>query len=89
MNRKAKNLCMFNSFFANPHGLSQTNNLSTAEDMAKLCSHCLRDELFRKVVNTKVYRAKYELLEMLTAKEVNEYGEETERTECSRNTYYL
>lgn len=30
MNRKAKSLTMFNSFFANPHGLSQTNNLSSA-----------------------------------------------------------
>jgi D-alanyl-D-alanine carboxypeptidase (penicillin-binding protein 5/6) len=74
MNRKAKSLNMFNSFFANPHGLSQTNNLSTAEDMAKLCSHCLKDDLFRRVVNTKVYKANYELLEPHIIKETDEYG---------------
>lgn len=63
MNRKAKSLNMFNSSFANPHGLSQTNNLSTAEDVAKLCAHCMKDELFRKVVSAKVHRANYDLLE--------------------------
>ena len=42
--------------------------------MAKLCSHCLKDDLFRRVVNTKVYKANYELLEPHIIKETDEYG---------------
>lgn len=56
---------MFNSFFANPHGLSQTNNLSSAEDMAKLCAHCMDNDLFRRVVATKNYKAQYSIKEIL------------------------
>ena len=61
MNRKAKNIGMYNSCFANPHGLSQTNNLSAAEDIAKLSGHCLSNDLFRKIVNTRTYKATYEI----------------------------
>lgn len=46
---------MANSNFANPHGLSNTNNYSNAEDLAKLCSYAMRNQLFRKIVQTKKY----------------------------------
>lgn len=38
MNRIAGCFNMTNSRFTNPHGLSQTTNVSTALDLAKLCT---------------------------------------------------
>ncbi len=46
---------MNSSNFDNPHGLSNTNNYSTAEDLAKLCAYSMRNALFRKIVQTKKY----------------------------------
>jgi D-alanyl-D-alanine carboxypeptidase (penicillin-binding protein 5/6) len=36
-----------NTSFANPHGLSNVNSLSTAEDMAKLSAYSMRNKKFR------------------------------------------
>jgi D-alanyl-D-alanine carboxypeptidase (penicillin-binding protein 5/6) len=33
--------------FANPHGLSNVNSLSTAEDMARLSAYAMRNDKFR------------------------------------------
>lgn len=41
---KAKTL---STSFANPHGLSNVNSLSTAEDMAKLSAYGLKNDKFR------------------------------------------
>jgi D-alanyl-D-alanine carboxypeptidase len=41
---KAKTI---NTSFANPHGLSNVNSLSTAEDMARLSAYALKNEKFR------------------------------------------
>ena len=41
---KAKTL---STSFANPHGLSNVNSLSTAEDMAKLSAYGLKSDKFR------------------------------------------
>ena len=46
---------MFSSNFANPHGLSNTANYSTANDLAKLCSFGLKNKVFRQIVTTKSY----------------------------------
>ena len=46
---------MNSSNFDNPHGLSNTNNYSTAEDLAKLCTYSMRNPMFRKIVQTKKY----------------------------------
>lgn len=62
MNRIAKSLGMNSSKFTNPHGLSQVTNMSTAEDLAKLCSYSMKNKLFFLVVNTKEYQANYSLL---------------------------
>lgn len=48
-----------NTSFANPHGLSNVNSLSTAEDMAKLSAYSMRNEKFREVVETKNYFCQY------------------------------
>lgn len=55
MNRVAKKIDMANSNFANPHGLSNTNNYSNAQDLAKLCAYAMRNTLFRKIVQTRRY----------------------------------
>jgi D-alanyl-D-alanine carboxypeptidase len=55
MNRVARKIDMACSNFANPHGLSNINNYSTAQDLAKLCAYAMRNILFRKIVQTRRY----------------------------------
>lgn len=38
MNNKARELRMTQTTYANPHGLNNKNNLSSAYDVAKLCN---------------------------------------------------
>ena len=52
MNKRAKKLGMYNTKYANPHGLMNKNNVSTAEDMVKLCIECWKNQVFRKVCGT-------------------------------------
>ena len=56
MNKKAKDLKMFKSNFANPHGLGNVLNVSTAKDMMILCRYAVENDAFRKVMSTKEYR---------------------------------
>lgn len=58
MNKSARNLQLLNSSFSNPHGLSDINNKSTVEDIAKLSSKCLEISLFNDIVNCKEYSCK-------------------------------
>ena len=44
---------MFNTNFANVHGLSNIYSLSTATDLAILCGFAMKNSIFRKIVNTK------------------------------------
>lgn len=53
MNQKSKELRLSNTLFHNPHGLSRPNNYSTAYDMAILSSIMIKDDFFRKLVNTR------------------------------------
>lgn len=53
MNKLAKSLGMENTKFTNSHGLSQITNVSTAENLAKLCTYAMKNRLFLNVVNTK------------------------------------
>jgi D-alanyl-D-alanine carboxypeptidase len=64
---KMNNICKLkvktqNTSFANPHGLSNVNSLSTAEDMARISSYGMKNKTFREVVLTKNYACKYTLL---------------------------
>jgi D-alanyl-D-alanine carboxypeptidase len=43
MNRISKRLQMLNSRFSNPHGLSNPDNYSCAEDLCKLCTFCMEN----------------------------------------------
>lgn len=53
MNRKAAELGMENSSFANPSGLNADGHYSTARDMARLAAACLENEIVAKICATK------------------------------------
>ncbi len=59
MNKKAKQIGMKNTVFANPHGLDEKNeNYSTAYDMALLMRYANSDPLFRKITGCKKHTVK-------------------------------
>jgi D-alanyl-D-alanine carboxypeptidase len=47
MNQIARKIGLTRTTWANPHGLSNVNNLSTAEDVAKLCMTAMKNSIFR------------------------------------------
>lgn len=55
VNQRAQKIGMTNSHFANPHGLNNPQNYSSADDLAKLCSYAMRNSKFRKVVHATRY----------------------------------
>ena len=55
MNAKAKELGMNNTRFANPHGLNEKDNISTALDMAILSAFAMKKMSFRMIVKRKTY----------------------------------
>ncbi len=58
MNQKAEEIGMQNTEFANPHGLDDhENHFSSAYDMAILTRYAMKNEKFREISSTKVYRA--------------------------------
>lgn len=50
---------MMNTNLVNPHGLSNTASYSTASDLAKLCTYAMKNDKFRRIVNTKSYNYTY------------------------------
>ena len=55
----ARSIGMNNSVFLNPHGLDEeTKNMSTVYDMALLMREAMKDETFREITRTKVYKLK-------------------------------
>lgn len=55
MNNKAKELGLDNTRFANPIGLYDENNYSSASDVAKLLIYSLKNEKFKEVFSTRKY----------------------------------
>ena len=59
MNKKAKEIGMYNTIFNNPNGLDEEKgNYSTAYDMAILTSYAMNLDEYRKIVSTKEYSIK-------------------------------
>jgi len=58
MNKLASKVGLTDSFYANPHGLMNYMNKSTAFDACKLYSEAMKNPLFAKVVSRKTYTAK-------------------------------
>jgi len=50
MNEKVKALGLENTHFANPHGLHNEENYTTAADMAKIALEAMKNETFRSIV---------------------------------------
>ena len=58
MNQKAREIGMYNTHFANPHGLDDhEDHYSTAYDMAILMRYAMENKTFQKISGTKVYRS--------------------------------
>jgi serine-type D-Ala-D-Ala carboxypeptidase (penicillin-binding protein 5/6) len=58
MNKKAEEIGMKNTHFANPHGLDDhEDHYSTAYDMALLTRYAMKNETYQKIAGTKVHRA--------------------------------
>lgn len=55
MNKKAQELGCTNTHFNNAHGYSDDNHYTTALDMAKIFSYCIKNEAFTKIISTKSY----------------------------------
>lgn len=53
MNRKAADLGLEQTHFANPHGLDSKDNYSTALDLARLTAYAMENPVFHQVVSTK------------------------------------
>lgn len=57
MNKKAQEIGMKNTIYNNPHGLDEnTQNKSTAYDMALLSSYAIKNDIYKKIVSTKKYQ---------------------------------
>ena len=57
MNKKASKIGMKNTTFNNPSGLDEeVGNFSTAYDMAILTSYAMKNDTYRKIVDTKKYK---------------------------------
>lgn len=55
MNKKAEELGMENTHFANAHGLHDPNHYTTARDMAVLTKYAMQNEKFREIVKLPTY----------------------------------
>lgn len=55
MNAKAKEIGAKNTNFSNPSGLYDSNNYSTAYDMAKIAEYAMQNPEFVEIVTTQVY----------------------------------
>jgi serine-type D-Ala-D-Ala carboxypeptidase (penicillin-binding protein 5/6) len=58
MNKKAQEVGMKQTIFANPHGLDDhENHYSTAYDMALLTRYAMKNNTYAKIVGTKTYKS--------------------------------
>ena len=55
MNHYGKKMKLHQTAFDNPHGLANPTNRSTAKDIGKLTSTCMKMAKFREIVRTKSY----------------------------------
>ena len=53
MNKRAAEIGLENTHFANPHGLSDPEHYTTARDLALLSAYAMSNETFRTVVSTR------------------------------------
>lgn len=56
MNKKASEMGLENTHFANPNGLPDENHYSTARDMAKMTEYAMKNSVFAEIAGTKSYK---------------------------------
>ncbi|MBH1941947.1 D-alanyl-D-alanine carboxypeptidase [Mobilitalea sibirica] len=56
MNEKAESLGCKNTNFTNPHGLPDSEHITTAYDMALITREAMKNETFRKITGTRTYQ---------------------------------
>ena len=59
MNNKTKNLRMYKTRFANPHGLDHINNYSCCEDVYLMCKEAMKSPIFRKIVKATSHKGTF------------------------------
>lgn len=57
MNKRARELGAFNTNFANPNGLHNSNHYTTAKDMALISKEAMKNPEFKRVAETKAWIA--------------------------------
>lgn len=55
MNAYAKKIGCKNTHFENPHGLDEEGHYTTAEDLAKITKHGLKNKKFKELTSTLIY----------------------------------
>jgi serine-type D-Ala-D-Ala carboxypeptidase (penicillin-binding protein 5/6) len=55
MNKQAETLGLKHTIYDSPHGLSNQNNKTSALDISKLATVCMKMPKFREVVGTKFF----------------------------------
>lgn len=55
MNKKAQELGLNSTHFVTPHGLDQEEHYTTAHELAIITDYALKNDIFKKIVNTKNY----------------------------------
>ena len=53
MNKKAAEICCYNTNFTNPHGLANENHYTSAHDLAKITAYAMQNPTFCEIVSTK------------------------------------
>ena len=79
MNKQCSLFSLNDTHYANPHGLPNQYNVSTAYDQAKLCRIAMEDDLFRQIVNTQTFSTKI----------FNDQNDQFSRTQLWTNTNRL
>ena len=53
MNQKARELCLSDTGFQNPHGLDGEEHYTTARELGKIAACAMKNDTFREIVSTK------------------------------------
>lgn len=56
MNKRAKSIGCLNTNFVNPHGLQDTDHVTSAYDMALITREAMKNVTFRKIFSTRTYQ---------------------------------
>ena len=57
MNSTAKEIGVLNTHFVNPNGLHNDDHFTTASDLAKLTCYAMKNDTFREIVSSRIYKS--------------------------------